>query len=106
MISPHTKPGTEVVAIVTAGKMDGLPGVVKGCIYTVDEIFEANPGQGEKFGLFVREHGAGERIEGRPWWRFWSKPDSITTGYRLSWFRYLDLAGLDALLDVKEKEPA
>lgn len=81
MISPMTPPGTEVVCIDDDwhGPTD-LDHPVLGGIYTVTEIrpFTARPG----FGATLSEIPFGL--------------------FDLAAFRLLDLAGLDALLDIKE----
>jgi hypothetical protein len=95
MISPHTPPGTEVVAIVEYEANAGFPAVYFGQIYTVAKIVEMTAGQPEAFGCVKQEHGEVE---------YPNKP-GFFFACRLSWFRPLDLGGLDALLDVSEKEP-
>jgi hypothetical protein len=99
MISPHTPPGTEVVAVMGCAAPFGCPWLVKGWLYTVDHI-ERAPRPGE-YGVVLVEHGVFyPPPERRPWWLSWLPPKRQPHGWRLEAFRYVDLAGLDALLEA------
>jgi hypothetical protein len=91
MISPFTKSGTEVVCVNDElwrytipgfnyrGSLDGL---TKGSVYTVSQIVKAGEGSYSDHEIILREiRRPGER-----------------QGFAIERFRYLDLAGLDALL--------
>ena len=62
MISPHTKPGTEIVAIVDHAPDKGLPGLAKGRIYTVQAVIRTVE---EDFGVVLREEAYLERKFGQ-----------------------------------------
>jgi hypothetical protein len=95
MISPMTPPGTEVVCInwPKAPVISRHIPLQIGAIYTVRRIVENHllPGV---FGVWLEE------ILNEKHWT------GIELAYGLKYFRPLDLGGLDAFLDVREKEPA
>lgn len=96
MISPNTKPGTEVVCVDDDTHAYRIPGVFydetgllgglrKGEIYSVEKIeieYAAKSGFAVKLAGISR--GYGDR------------------GYDIARFRYLDLSGLDRLLAIQE----
>jgi hypothetical protein len=104
MISPNTKPGTDVVAVIDVAPDKGLPGLKKGVVYTVAAI--ALCADKVDSAAILREHGEGVFFEPKPWWAFWRSPKRSTSGYALHCFRYLELAGLDALLTETRKVDA
>lgn len=105
MISPHTPPGTEVICVWGGPGLGGLPGLKVGELYTVDRIVEADDEFGDKFGVVVVGHGIGRSASRRNWRNFWRSRER-EWAYRLECFRYVELAGLDALLDARVKEKA
>lgn len=105
MISPHTPPGADVIAVLPCPAMCGLPGLKVGELYTVDRIVESDEAD-DRFGVVLIGHGVGRGVPPRSWRKLWRKPRERLWGYRLESFRYVDLAGLDALLDARVKEKA
>jgi len=94
VISPFTKPGTEVVCIhATPGKLHRffIP-LEAGAVYRVRAITESP--YGEVFGAYL------EGIQ-----NMLHPDDGKELGYQIRRFRYLDLAGLDALLTEKSDLP-
>jgi len=89
MISPFTKPGTEVVYIATecptVPGYEGAPVLDIGAIYTVVSV---EPDEEHCFGFGVEVAEVPECT------------------YSIDVFRYLDLAGLDALLTQSVINPA
>jgi hypothetical protein len=99
MISPHTPPGTEIVAVVDNVAAKGLPPLVKGRIYTVWKIIPTDDGF---YGVVVREHGPGRFFETLPWWKFWKRPKRFYSCWALKAFRYLDKAASPEFYATKE----
>lgn len=108
MISPHTPPGTAVVSLYDHPPASGLPALVKGALYTVAEITPADPGQVDRWVVFLREHGEGRRSVSPPWWAFWRRAEAKRVGWALKAFRYPYKAALEAhytkLAPLDEKE--
>jgi hypothetical protein len=108
MISPHTPPGTIVVAIVDVPALLGLPGVHKGRYYTVARMLPLSKEWAQKTGrgacVELEGHGVGESYEPEPgFWRsffFWRQRH---WAYPITAFRHLDLGPLEKLLDIKVK---
>jgi hypothetical protein len=101
MISPHTPPGTEVVALLDIPPNLGRPALHRGRVYTVDCICEAVEWESERYGVVLREEGAGEYVAARPWWKFWASPERRETARRLRWFRKLDRAATPEFYEAK-----
>ena len=101
MISPMTPPGTEVVCVndsLDDFKVPGLnynykghlDGLTKGQIYTVQEIIPTI----SRFSLSEYQVVVNEIF----------RDTLINRGFAIERFRYLNLAGLDELLKVKEEK--
>lgn len=94
MISPHTPPGAEIVAIVTKPPFDTFPGIKAGDVFTVAEIVKMSAFAPEPFGVLVQEIGPMEQTNGDSFYAL-----------RCSWFRPLDIGRLDELLNVQAPAP-
>jgi hypothetical protein len=108
MISPHTPPGTIVVAIVDVPAMLGLPGVHKGHYYAVSRMLplskEWAQKTGEVAGVELEGHGVGESYEPEPgFWRRFFCGRQRHWAYSITAFRHLDRGLLEELLDIKVK---
>lgn len=103
MISPKTPPGTDVVCVWGGPPDGGLPGLTAGDLYTVDRIVSGCGEDRDDFGVIIVGHGVGRTVTRGGWRSLWRRPQTQYWAYRLECFRYVDLAGLDALLDTRAK---
>lgn len=108
MIDPDTPPGTVVVAVDDVLPQHGLPGVQRGGYYTVARIVptseETRAATGRSASVVIEGHGVGVSYENDPrGWRAFFRRHPTYWAYPLTVFRYLDLGGLDLLLDSSER---